>query len=40
MITTLTAAAADCDATTWPDVALVALLVAGVVLWTWIRVRG
>lgn len=39
MITNLAAAAADCDATTWADVALFAVLVVGVSVFFWLRWR-
>lgn len=39
MITTLAAAAAISEPTTWPDVALCAVVVAGVCVFFWLRWR-
>ena len=39
MLTTLAAAAAECEATTWTDVAPFALLVVGVLGFFWLKWR-
>lgn len=40
MIETLAAAAADCDATTWPDVVLVAVVATGLCTFFWLKWRS
>jgi hypothetical protein len=39
MITNLAAAAAECETTTWTDVALLGVFVAGVLGFFWLRWR-